>query len=803
MNSIDHPLSFPRLLAAFFLFLGWFAQLIPLTAFTVEANWKFETLRTDSSEWWQSLSIQTVPGIVYHLQKSYTLAPDDWTTLSTTYGTGAEWICPIFPGSAPSITPSSGTPHLPSGTTPLHLMAYLILEQTITEGTLISWSSMDDQTPKRVLLPGVILDPAWVEFDSGYFNEHGNYLFALSPHLHSPVTFTSGPTTLGPKDAAMIAAFTAALPQITANIQNSVAMAAQFNPQPENPGDKAFYRFSADWSVDSDGDGRLDWQELVLDDNNPFAVDSNGDGISDQAVGTGGSSGGGSGEELPTPTDAQPSTPHASIQQQSRWATRQSSTYVDPEVGHPAEASVDHLYYTPGLSSAQIQQLKDADTFTSFKNVVDGFSIPDSVWTSINSVHSSSTESPPGEPEYSLKRFFYNHARFRLKLDQPAPSGGYSIPMRVGVIRQSIDVATGYATEPLATPSVPLYIDLVLNCPEGQTDGTPVELPDTFNPTKNQQVTFIPASISTRDSDGFEEGDNGTCVNDNEIFRVLFGNYLPTNLASYNGTPLKLHWFKRKLNGGGTFEPWTLMYDPFALPPTDLIPLESYHAILRGEQPGIYQLEARLILPDSREINFPFVRMRDAKSIKNGDDDENPLLKAGQPDYFGVCSNDTSKYVWNAAVQWLGSALYAQTASMVTEPGNFMNPKTSGSPKCNLFVTHLANSVGARTPYFVRKKWGILTGIPSAPIARDDWFTNPELNIDLDIPGWRYKGVTDSPQPGMAVASPRTSAGANHGHVGILDYDGSWISAGSKTVNKYVHLASGSPNYKPNTMRSR
>ena len=42
--------------------------------------------------------------------------------------------------------------------------------------------------------------------------------------------------------------------------------------------------------------------------------------------------------------------------------------------------------------------------------------------------------------------------------------------------------------------------------------------------------------------------------------------------------------------------------------------------------------------------------------------------------------------------------------------------------------------------------------------------------------------------PGMTVASPNIAAGVNFGHVGIVDYDGSWINAGAKAVNKSLHI---------------
>ena len=60
------------------------------------------------------------------------------------------------------------------------------------------------------------------------------------------------------------------------------------------------------------------------------------------------------------------------------------------------------------------------------------------------------------------------------------------------------------------------------------------------------------------------------------------------------------------------------------------------------------------------------------------------------------------------------------------------------------------------------------------------------------------------PQPGWVVARARAYPTAYypaadpwlyHSHVGIMDYDGSWVNAGSETVNKYCHLKTG--DYQP------
>ena len=216
-------------------------------------------------------------------------------------------------------------------------------------------------------------------------------------------------------------------------------------------------------------------------------------------------------------------------------------------------------------------------------------------------------------------------------------------------------------------------------------------------------------------------------------------------------------------------------------------------------EPGIYQLQAVYSFPNGQQVEFPFVRMRNAKSITNSKGDKNILLKAGQPDYFGVARNDRSVFVRDAAIRWLGSTVYSKDNPMVTDSSSLYNPDTKGRSKCNLFVTHISNSVGATTPYYVR--WAF---VPTAPLAREDWFREPEQNVDLDDPGWLFQGVSPDPAPGMTVASPSAGGDAlGSGHVGILDYDGSWINAGKFTVNKSVHLLDSSADYRPNTMRSR
>lgn len=793
MNPRNRNLIINKPFATFFLFLSWCAQVIPLTAFSAPAVWRLETLQNASSEWWQTLTVETVPGVVYHLQKSETLAQGGWNNIASTYGNGEDWVCPVFPGTEPLASPPPGTPVLPTQPTNPIRMAFLVLEKTAAGSTLVSWSSLDDLTPRRELLAGITLHPAWDDFNTGYFNFHGNYVFGISPRLASPVAYTASSSPLGPLDAAMLAAFAAALPTITVNIQNSVANAANYTPQPENSGNRAFYRFAADWSVDSDGDGRFDWQEIIFDGNNPFVVDSDGDGNPDTAlVGP---------SEIPTLDNPAPARRTASALAASPLSPQARIEMLNSTAGYFKTYKPNHPDYDVGayasINGVTSPTLAATNSYAAFQSAFDTMPPPDD-WRGATYVRFYNFKTTPyvgGGYDNGYYAVFYGVSRksFRLHLDAPAPYGGYSIPLRLAKVVESIDPDS---LSPLGITSVET-VELMLEVAEGESIGTEVDLP-VQSPGENEQVTFIPATVELYGYNLFE-GDHditpvdettGVCITPAGRIQPHFNGYGSSMIA---GT--RIFWQKRLLSGAGTMGAWSYIY------PVD--PAEDQYEgdwpTIEVADPGIYQLQAVLSFPNGQQVEFPYLRMRNAKSINNSRDVENELLKAGQPDYFGVVRNDRSIFVRDAAIRWLGSTAYSKDSPLITDPGSLYNPGMKGKSKCNLFVTHIANSVGATTPYYTR--WSF---VPTAPLAREDWFGEPEQNVDLDSPGWVHQGVPMNPAPGMSVASPRAGGDAlGSGHVGILDYDGSWINAGKLTVNKSVHLMDSSADYKPNNMRSR
>ena len=816
MNSSDRPLSFRRFFTAFLLFLGWCAQIIPLAAFTAPAEWKFETRQNASSEWWQTLSIQTVPGVVYHLQKSSTLDSGDWTNIVTTYGTGGEWVCPIFPGSAPSVAPPAGTPTLPAtSVTPLNL-AFLVLEKTTTGGTLISWSSLDDHTSRREILAGVTLDPTWDDFDAGYIEQHGNYIFGISPRLATPVTFTTGSTTLGPLDTGMVAAFTAALPTITANIQNSVARAANYNPQQENTGEKAFYRFSTDWNMDSDGDGRFDWQEIIIDGNNPFASDSDGDGTPDQTANPDSFGGGNGADDYPTPMDAQEPTPAARIQCQQFGVSRDSydGLYKVEEGAPDIPVHTEHANGGyDGLDETSIRALDSVSTFHSFRAAVNQLP-PPSVWSDnvdpfVSGCHTHFYTESEAEWEYGrhvkTDYFQYSRSRFRLKLDAPAPAGGYRIPVRIATIRETREYMGPSVLLPVAQSGT-LYQEIMLECAEGQTEGTPVEFNGAENLPMNQQIVCIPAFVNLRTADEVDSEGNrvlfsgnaprdGLCVKQYEPFVAVLSEHASiSSLLPSDSPKVVIFWNEKKLKGNGLFEPPARMTTgPKIFPEAD----NAYSTITHSTS-GVFQLDAIIHLENGLEIEVPYVRMQNARSIQDGSPEPqiNELLKAGTLDFFGVSSNQTSLDIRNKAVTFLGSTRYSFDKQMEVDFDNLFNPTMKDRNKCTIFVTHISRSVGATTPYYYTY-WVS----PHAPRARQDWYSSPGEDIQLEPYGWKYGDTDSGIEPGRVIAG--YGIGHDSGHAGILDYDGTWIGTGSKTVNKFISLQNMDAHYRPYSIRYR
>lgn len=110
----------------------------------------------------------------------------------------------------------------------------------------------------------------------------------------------------------------------------------------------------------------------------------------------------------------------------------------------------------------------------------------------------------------------------------------------------------------------------------------------------------------------------------------------------------------------------------------------------------------------------------------------------------------------------------------------------------------MANAGGAAVP---TKNWrDYRFGLPpyvdrAVPPGANDWY-----NSGYSIPAWTWSGPSTLPQPGYAVMHQHVDAAiGGAAHMGILDYDGTWINAGKNDVNKSIHVSD--PSYQPTNYR--
>ena len=75
---------------------------------------------------------------------------------------------------------------------------------------------------------------------------------------------------------------------------------------------------------------------------------------------------------------------------------------------------------------------------------------------------------------------------------------------------------------------------------------------------------------------------------------------------------------------------------------------------------------------------------------------------------------------------------------------------------------------------------------PAPPLA-NDW-----ANGEAPIQGWTYLGRSCWPEPGLVVAHP---AALGSGHVGVVDYDGEGIAAGTEKVSRWYDFLDGTSGF--------
>lgn len=155
------------------------------------------------------------------------------------------------------------------------------------------------------------------------------------------------------------------------------------------------------------------------------------------------------------------------------------------------------------------------------------------------------------------------------------------------------------------------------------------------------------------------------------------------------------------------------------------------------------------------------------------------LCVAGDDKHFGVCDAEWQMALRTCAKAYIGSGEYALASDLDSMYG--FTALDSGDSKCNYFVAYRIREIGLPLPV-----QHITYGMFSYPPTANDWASGAAIQ------SWRHLGGSCYIQPGYVVGHPANQ----HGHCGIVDFDGWVISAGERTVNRlYPEWHDGTSGY--------
>ncbi len=218
-----------------------------------------ESITADDSSIQQCYVFPTIAGVRYTVETSHDLT--NWTTQDEIYGLGNEYVVTIREFTPPP-PPPPGTPPATLSTPAWNASIRMERSSGTDGGTVVSWASLDDQSPVIVRIAG--------EMAAGWsavplFAEHyGAYYFfvwhpqdGVEPPAENPVP--------GPNDSAMLATLEAHLNAINQEVIDSAIRARNApEPAPPDPDSRCFWRIKVDWSADTDRDGSPDWAEFEI-----------------------------------------------------------------------------------------------------------------------------------------------------------------------------------------------------------------------------------------------------------------------------------------------------------------------------------------------------------------------------------------------------------------------------------------------------------------------------------------------------------------------------------------------------------
>jgi len=462
-----------------------------------EVECKYLPVQDSAGKWWQTLQVKTLPGVVYRLEQSGNL--ESWTTVANRYGMSELWVCRLFPAPVPPVeTLPQQTPTLPEEPDEPVRQVSLVLERNAAGEAVISWISLDDGLAKQKVLSGVVLNPVLNGHEGFYQQPHGNFFLGMKTSLLNPVEITGDEPVLGSLDEALLATLSDAMPQVMANIQNQAAAANAYSHADAAASEKMFYRVVADFGRDTNGDGIDDWRQWSMPGGNALLT-----GMSD-------------GPNNPLdPSNPNPGMPPSGggstlpqykpkiEQRHFKVSVDYADSLSDPPFGmtrlletdlfkiwlNTQNSFPDNAFIKLGKKPAEDEKNPVYPKFSEFRSVFESIALPEQA-----GVEWKEQLTAYGADNYTLYGGYMigwrmSQVEFRVKLEQPAPAGGYNTVLPFLKVIRSYDEYSNITT------STSSYERLLLHVPAGLTQGPSVRGPLDANLSANQSVTYTPLFI--------------------------------------------------------------------------------------------------------------------------------------------------------------------------------------------------------------------------------------------------------------------------------------------------------------------
>jgi len=290
------------------------------------------------------------------------------------------------------------------------------------------------------------------------------------------------------------------------------------------------------------------------------------------------------------------------------------------------------------------------------------------------------------------------------------------------------------------------------------------------NVVQSLEATLLPVDIVVRKK-GEAIPDNGVLIKAFDDVDIALS---PSLFDSPNVLKGYLQWEGRHLFLDGSYLDWF-----------ELTGSTGTSFTRRIDIYGVKQLRVKIKTGLNTTSYCYYVRRNDANGGADSSGTYNPIYKKGELDYIGVCKNSSDLAIAEAARSQIGSEEWGINKTCTIAGGEKV--AGAGASKCNIFVYSCIKLSDFSLP--------LDDGWP--PRAHEWWF---QSNV---ISGFKWIDVNKHQvSPGMVVSRYKADwvplverVWKTSAHVGILDYDGSWINAGSKNVNKYPHLTT--KDYKP------